>query len=135
MTDIADLRGLLGIVERSDWREFYLRLDDWSVFMARPGGGSSPMLSDHSGDMAAARDLPDERSPTTAFLNAPHIATFLSALAVGSSVEAGDPLARIELLGETIDLASESAGVVTAVLVDQGMLVEYDQQLVELTAS
>lgn len=128
MTDIADLRGLLGIVERSDWREFYLRLDGWSVFMARPGGGPSPMLSDHSEDMLV------EPGSTSAFLRAPHIATFVSALAVGSPVQAGDPLVRVELLGETIDLASESAGVVAAVLVDQDMLVEYDQLLVELTA-
>ena len=124
MSAISDLRGLLAIVERSDWREFYLRTGDWAVFMARPGGGRDPMLS---GEEQVA-DSP------TATVTAPHVATFFSALPVGSEIEAGGVLVRVELLGEMIDVVSDDAGRVTAVLVEPGTLVEFGQPLVEIAS-
>ncbi len=126
MSAISDLRGLLAIVERSDWREFYLRTGDWTVFMARPGGGPDPMMS--------GGEEPVAYGPTTA-ITAPHIATFLSALPVASEIEVGGVLAQIELLGETIDVVSDQAGVVTALLVEPGVLVEYGQPLVEIATA
>jgi biotin carboxyl carrier protein len=136
MSAIADLRGLLFLVERSDWREFYLRTGDWSVFMARPGGGVDPMMS----GAAVVEAAPTVEAPVAIMappttISAPHIATFVSALPVGSEVGLGAALARIELLGETIDVTSESAGFVAAILAEPGALVEYGQPLVEIVAS
>jgi biotin carboxyl carrier protein len=137
MSAIADLRGLLFLVERSDWREFSLRTGDWSVFMARPGGGPDPMLS---GGETVAEAAPIAQAPfappaPATTISAPHIATFVSALPVGSEVALGAALARIELLGETIDVTTENAGFVTAILVEPGALVEYGQPMVEIVAS
>jgi biotin carboxyl carrier protein len=130
MSALADLRGLLGIVERSDWREFYLRFGEWSVFMARDGGGANPMLL--AGEEA---EVEGEAIPVAHHaLLAPHVATFRSARPIGSQVAAGELVAEIELLGETIELRCEEGGRVTRILAAAGDLIEHGQSLVELIA-
>ena len=53
-------------------------------------------------------------------------------LVVGSSVEAGDPLGTIDVLGITQEVTAPAGGIVVRVLVEDGQAVEYGQELVDI---
>lgn len=137
MSDIiADTRALLRLFRQSGYADMHLRLDNYELFVARPNGAANPLL---------VRCVPVggealSSAPTTSIANeqllsAPHIASFVSALAVGSAVSAGDAVVRLELLGERIDLFAKAPAMVTEVLVEPGALVEYAVPLVRLLAA
>jgi biotin carboxyl carrier protein len=50
-------------------------------------------------------------------------------------VAAGDAVARIEVLGEPIDLCADQPGLVTEVLAEPSALIEYAAPLVRLLAA
>ncbi|NWK94427.1 hypothetical protein DM806_01730 [Sphingobium lactosutens] len=137
MNDIVtDTRALLRLFRQSGYGDIHLRTDDYELFVARPGGGANPLRAPI--DRAAA--VPESAPPIEAtgaeqVIAAPHIASFVFALAVGSTVAAGDAVARIELLGEPIDLFAEQPGMITEVLVQPGALIEYAVPLVRLLAA
>jgi biotin carboxyl carrier protein len=137
MTDIVtDTRALLRLFRQSDYGDLHVRSGDYEMFVARPHGGANPLRA----SMAQAGTSPEPSAPTHVeatehLVSAPHIASFVSALAIGSAVAAGDAVARIELLGEPIDLLAEQAGLVTDVMAKPGALVEYAAPLVRLLAA
>jgi biotin carboxyl carrier protein len=136
MNDIVtDTRALLRLFRQSGYGDFHLRSGDFEMFVARPGGGANPLRA-----VAAVEAVPPSQTAvpsaaTERLVSAPHIASFVSALPVGSAVAAGDAVARIELLGEPIDLVAEGPGMVTEVMAQPGALVEYAAPLVRLLAA
>lgn len=138
MTDIiTDTRALLRLFRQSGYADIHLRSGDYELFVATPGGGANPL---HAPVVVEAAPVPLSALPVEAakaeqLVSAPHIASFLSALAVGSAVTAGDAVARIELLGEPIDLCADQPGLVTEVLAEPGALIEYAAPLVRLLAA
>ncbi|MFD2579984.1 acetyl-CoA carboxylase biotin carboxyl carrier protein subunit [Novosphingobium colocasiae] len=92
-----------------------------------------PLLA---GEVTAGADAAPAGDPgADLIVVAPHIASFLSALPVGSTVAAGEAVARIELLGEEIAVPADRAGTVSQVLAEAGALVEYSAPLVRLLAA
>lgn len=138
MTDIiTDTRALLRLFRQSGYADIHLRSGDYELFVATPGGGVNPLHAPVSADVAPAPSVaaPVDAARVEQLVSAPHIASFVSALSVGSAVAAGDAVARIELLGEPIDLRAGQPGLVTEVLAEPGALIEYAAPLVRLRAA
>lgn len=138
MTDIiTDTRALLRLFRQSGYADIHLRSGDYELFVATPGGGANPLHAPVAVEAAPVplSAVPVEAAKAEQLVSAPHIASFVSALAVGSAVAAGDAVARIELLGEPIDLCADQPGLVTEVLAEPGALIEYAAPLVRLLAA
>lgn len=138
MTDIiTDTRALLRLFRQSGYADIHLRTGDYELFVATSGGGTNPLRASIAVDAAPVRPATTSMEAVKAeqLVSAPHIASFVSALSVGSAVAAGDAVARIELLGEPIDLCADQPGLVTEVLAEPGALIEYAAPLVRLLAA
>lgn len=125
---ITDTRALLRLFEQSRYGELYVRGDDYSLFIARTAGRTNPLLK-------SAAPVPDVAPITSFLVTAPHIASLVSTVPVGSSVAAGDIVARIALLDEEIDIAAEQGGTVDALLAQPGALIEYAAPILSLIAA
>lgn len=133
---ITDTRALLRLFRQSGYGDVHLRLGDYELFVAKPEGGANPLRAPMAPARAPAQPaVPVQAAAAEHLVSAPHIASFVSALAIGSAVAAGDAVARIELLGEPIDLYAEGPAMVIEVLALPGALVEYDAPLVRLRAA
>ena len=128
---VSDTRTLLRLFRQSGYKDMHIRLDDYEAFFAWAEGAPNPL----SGSDAAAEEAPSAAVGEDLIVAAPHIASFVSALPVGSTVAAGEAVALIELLGEEIAVPAERAGTVTEVLAEAGALVEYSAPLVRLLAA
>jgi multidrug efflux pump subunit AcrA (membrane-fusion protein) len=53
-------------------------------------------------------------------------------LAVGRSVQVGDQIGSVDVLGIALEVTAPLGGVVSAVLAEQGQAVEYGQPLAEI---
>jgi pyruvate/2-oxoglutarate dehydrogenase complex dihydrolipoamide acyltransferase (E2) component len=53
---------------------------------------------------------------------------------VGHSVQAGDPLGDVDVLGIPVEVTAPVSGIVSGVLVEAGQAVEYGQALAEIEA-
>ncbi|WP_311268182.1 hypothetical protein [Sphingobium sp. WCS2017Hpa-17] len=138
MTDIiTDTRVLLRLFRQSGYADIHLRSGDYELFVATPGGGANPLHAPVAVEAAPAplSAIPVAAAKVEQLVSAPHIASFVSALSVGSAVAAGDAVARIELLGEPIDLCVDQPGLVTEILAEPGALIEYAAPLVRLLAA
>lgn len=136
MTDIiTDTRALLRLFRQSGYADIHLRSGDYELFVATLGGGANPLHASVAVEAAPLPAILVEAAKAEQLVSAPHIASFVSALAVGSAVAAGDAVARIELLGEPIDLCADQPGLVTEVLAEPGALIEYAAPLVRLLAA
>ena len=127
---IDNARVLLGQFARSDWREMHVRTPDGEIFIARPGAGPNPMLAPTAGDAAASTAATDAARVTIA---APHVATVAWILAPGTPVGAGTVVARLDLLGETVEVSSAGAGVVTERYIADGDFVEFETPLLAIS--
>ena len=64
---------------------------------------------------------------------APHVATVAWILAPGTPVGAGTVVARLDLLGETVEVSSAGAGVVTERYIADGDFVEFETPLLAIS--
>lgn len=119
---MEEVRALLGIFVRSSWRDLHLRTGAWEIFLARPDGAANPMRA------------PQPEPVDLGSVDAPHLGLFHPAVAPGARVAATDVVGRLEVLGDVEDVIAGQAGVVTAVLVEDGALAEYGTPLVRLAA-
>ena len=127
---VDNARVLLAQFARSDWRELHVHTPDGEIFIARAGGGANPMLRPAAGEAALPPVAADAALVTIA---APHVATVAWILAPGSPVGVGTVVARLDLLGETVEVSSAGAGVVAARHVADGDFVEYDAPLLAIS--
>lgn len=132
MSDTIDnSRALLRLFTKSGYGELHVRLGDFQMFVARADGARNPLRA--GGAPAAEPSAP--ASAVSHVVTAPHIASLVSTLPVGSAIAAGDMVARIALLDEEIDIAAEQAGMVDAVLAQPGTLVEYATPILSLRSA
>jgi biotin carboxyl carrier protein len=120
---LQDVRALIVAIERSPWREIYVRTGGWSVFLAKPGGGPNPLRAPAAA-VAARGDSVD--------VAAAHLGLFTSCLPVGTAVTAGSVVGLVEVLGSFTEVTSDMAGIIESVLADEGALVEYGAPLVRI---
>jgi acetyl-CoA carboxylase biotin carboxyl carrier protein len=128
---IANSRALLRLFSQSDYGELHVRSGDFEMFVARAGGRRNPMRD----AVLAPAPAPAPAARAAFLVTAPHIASLVSTLPVGSVVAAGDKVARIALLDEAIDIVADQAGTIDTLLAQPGALIEYATPLLSLTSA
>ncbi len=113
-----EVRAMLALFERSDWRDLHLRTERVELFMARDDGVANPM----AGTASSGTEI-----------CAPHLATLVSLLPEGTTVLPGESVAVIEMLGQAEDILADEAGTIAAHCAVSGSLVEYGQPLLLVT--
>ncbi len=126
---IDDARALLDTLLANDWQELHVVSGDTEIFLARNGGGANPM---RAAPPAAPVAVPPPPSPAPASersVTAPHVATLVDALPVGTRVAAGDRVATLHVLDDREDVAAPVAGTILRVDATPGALLDYGASL------
>ena len=142
--DLRKLKTLIELVENSGIAELEVSEGEERVRITRsmpvahhapaPNGATVAMSTGELAAAPAAPPLPAEGH----VVKAPMVGTFYRAAApgsasfveVGDTVQAGDPLCIIEAMKLMNEIEADQAGVVKAILVENGQAVEYGQPLV-----
>ena len=140
--DLRKLKTLIELVENSGIAELEVSEGEERVRITRsmPPSHHAPGLA--TAGAASVGDVPagQQVAPPAEghVVKAPMVGTFYRAAAPGSAsfvevgdvVQAGDPLCIIEAMKLMNEIEADQAGVVKAILVENGQAVEYGQPLV-----
>lgn len=128
--DIKEIKRLIKILEDSRISELSVTIGDSKVTVRKP----LPTTTAPPAPAAPAKAA--EPEPETAiYITAPMVGIFHGIDAVtsaGTAVEAGQVVGTIESMKLMNDVVSEYDGVITEVLIEDGMAVEYGQNLFKL---
>ena len=149
--DIRKVKKLIELLEESGINEIEIKEGEESVRITRaPAGSSSTMIlpsqynsplpsapaaATVSADPDSAADNPEEVSGET--VTAPMVGTFYRSsspgakpfVEIGQSVKSGDTLCIIEAMKMLNQIEADRAGVIKAVLVENGQPVEYGEPM------
>lgn len=126
------LPALIARLRASRLGELEVRSHGWRVRLRRdPGHASrhSTRSSTGEGGSSGAED-----DVATGIARSPAVGYFSPAalLVVGQSVQAGDQLGSVDVLGISHELTAPLGGLISAVLAEAGQAVEYGQPLAEI---
>ena len=124
------LPALIARLRASRLGELEVRTDEWRIRLrrdlnARPRGPASGGTAPEEGGSASLPGSVARSSAVGYFTPAPD-------LVVGRSVQAGDLLGSIDVLGIAQEVTAPEEGIVAAVLAEEGQAVEYGQVLAEI---
>jgi biotin carboxyl carrier protein len=122
--EVGEIRALLALFARSPWHDLHVRTGEWTIFLAKPGGGANPMQA----------EVPTAADDRTVAVTAPHLGLFKASLPVGYDVAVGTIIGQIDVLGEPTDIACGTAGRIASIVAADGALVEYGEPLVRIAA-
>ena len=143
--DLRKLKTLIELVENSGIAELEVSEGEERVRITRSMPPSHPMpglAAAGANAGVSASDVPagQQVAPPAEghVVKAPMVGTFYRAAApgsasfveVGDAVQAGDPLCIIEAMKLMNEIEADQAGIVKAILVENGQAVEYGQPLV-----
>jgi acetyl-CoA carboxylase biotin carboxyl carrier protein len=150
--DIRKVKKLIELLESSDIAEIEIKEGEESVRISR-GSSSAPAPISYqapAAPVAAAAPAPSaapapaaEPAPAASDANAiksPMVGTFYRSpspsspafVEVGKHVKAGDPVCIVEAMKMMNQIEADQAGVVEAILVEDGEPVEFDQPLIRI---
>ena len=146
--DLRKLKALIDLVEKSGIAELEITEGQEKVRIAKQGGGPAPAYAHPTPPAAAAAPAPlatpvvaaadtAAAEPEGHVVKAPMVGTFYRAsspgspafVEVGHSVKVGDTLCIIEAMKLMNEIEADVAGVVKAILIENGQPVEYGQPL------
>jgi acetyl-CoA carboxylase biotin carboxyl carrier protein len=130
---IDDARTLLDTLLASDWHDIHVVSAETEIFIARDGGRANPMRRSEIAANPPASELPDV-SDESQVVTAPHVATVVDVLPIGTQVESGARLATIRVLDGEEDVPAPQSGTVIAIHAPSGALVEFKAPIVSLRA-
>ncbi|MBU2895335.1 acetyl-CoA carboxylase biotin carboxyl carrier protein [Vibrio hepatarius] len=147
--DIRKIKKLIELVEESGVAELEISEGEESVRISRNGVGIAPAPIQYAAPapvampaapapVQAAAPAPEVTVPTGHHVLSPMVGTFYrspspdakSFIEVGQSVSAGETLCIVEAMKMMNQIEADKSGVVTAILVEDGQPVEFDQPLV-----
>jgi acetyl-CoA carboxylase biotin carboxyl carrier protein len=142
--DIRKIKKLIEMLEESNLAELEIKEGEESIRISRAGTLSPPpaqhhFISAHSPAPATAAPAAAEAAPVAGHaVVSPMVGTFFRApspsanafVEVGSQVKVGDTLCIIEAMKMLNEIESDKAGVVKAILKENGQPVEYGEPLV-----
>ncbi|WP_341661697.1 acetyl-CoA carboxylase biotin carboxyl carrier protein [Vibrio sp.] len=150
--DIRKIKKLIELVEESGIAELEISEGEESVRISRNGAGMAPapvhyaapapVAAPAAAPVAAPAEVsaPAEKQavPAGHQVLSPMVGTFYRApspdaksfIEVGQSVSAGETLCIVEAMKMMNQIEADKSGVVTAILVEDGQPVEFDQPLV-----
>jgi acetyl-CoA carboxylase biotin carboxyl carrier protein len=129
---IDDARALLDTLLSSDWQDIHVVSGETEIFIAREGGRPNPM---RRASTVAAPALVAEATGQDDVVTAPHVATIVEVLAIGTQVESGARVATIRVLDTEETVSAPHAGIVTAIHAETGVLVEFKAPILSLGVS
>ena len=141
--DIRKVKKLIELLEESNVAEIEIKEGEESVRVTKSAGAAlSPSLIEQTTTPKPQQELnvvqPQTKSDSDgAAIKAPMVGTFYSApspdalpfVQVGKNVKVGDTLCIIEAMKIMNPIEAETSGVISAILVDNGQPVEFDQPL------
>ncbi len=145
--DIRKIKKLIELLEESDIGELEIREGEESVRISRNTGTvvqAAPMMQAAPPAQAAAPAPAAEPAPDNALnghvMRSPMVGTYYAApspgsppfIAVGQHVKPGDVICIVEAMKMMNQIEADKAGVIEAILVDDGEPVEFDQPLVTI---
>ncbi len=146
--DIRKIKKLIELLEESDLAEIEIHEGEESVRISRssqvvtqtavaapPPVAAAPATPAPAGETPPAEE--EEAAPTGHTITSPMVGSFYRAPApgaqpfveVGQRVEVGDTLCIIEAMKMLNQIESDKAGVIAAILVENGQPVEYGEPL------
>ena len=145
--DIRKIKKLIELVEESGIAELEIAEGEESVRISRNGTAApapiqyaaAPMPAPAAAPVAAVAEAPSApATPAGHHVLSPMVGTFYrspspeakSFVEVGQTVSAGDTLCIVEAMKMMNQIEADKSGVVTAILVEDGQPVEFDQPLV-----
>jgi len=150
--DLRKLKKLIDLVQESGIAELEITEGEEKVKIVKGGGGPAALPGHHAAQVAAPAALPVEpmrAAPTAAtpaepepaqegqLVKAPMVGTFYRSpspdakpfVEVGQTVKKGDTVCIVEAMKLMNEIETDVAGVVKAILVENGQPVEYGQPL------
>ena len=128
LAQLLDETGLTEIeIEQGDLR---VRVAKGTTTIAASVGGAAPVAALGAADTAPSVSVNAVKSPmvgTVYMAPAPGASNFIS---IGKTVKQGDPLLIIEAMKTMNQIPATKSGKVTAILVEDGQPVEFDEPLV-----
>ncbi len=118
-------RALIRILTASPYAELHLRREGFEIFLARKEGGRNPMRRPAEPPPLAAAPEEALQAPEAKTLSAPHAASLIWTAPLGAALQAGETAARLELLGEEIEIRAQEAGRVTQICAAPGDLLDH----------
>ena len=142
--DIRKIKKLIEMLQESDLMEIEVKEGEESVRIMRGGqslsGANQKLVSSGSNHTSldstpAPLEVPEESGSS---IKSPIVGTFYrkpapdkpSFVEIGDRVEAGDVVCIVEAMKMMNEIKSEFTGTVTAIKVEDGEPVEFDQQLI-----
>lgn len=140
--DLKHLREVLELVASCDVSEVEIEEEDLRLVIRKHAPAAAPQITYATAPApvaapAPAAAAPAEAQPSGTQVRAPIVGTFYAApnpdspafIKVGQKVSVGDTLCIIEAMKLMNEIECEVSGTVTAVLVENGTPVEFDQPL------
>lgn len=124
------LPALIARLRASRLGELEVRSGDWRVRLRRDPAASIRSTAGGAATSASEAD----RETTGSVARSTAVGYFIPApeLVVGATVQAGDLLGTVDVLGITQEVTAPAGGIVAGVLAEEGQAVEYGQALVEV---
>ncbi|KAA0873847.1 acetyl-CoA carboxylase biotin carboxyl carrier protein [Nitrincola tapanii] len=148
--DIRKVKKLIELLEESNINEIEIKEGEESVRISRGSSVAAPVYAQPTVMSAPAPSAPAPVAATSTEapaevmrghqVRSPMVGTFYSApspssapfIAVGKSVKVGDVICIVEAMKMMNQIEADKAGVIEAILVEDGQPVEYDQPLVTI---
>jgi acetyl-CoA carboxylase biotin carboxyl carrier protein len=144
--DIRKVKKLIEMLEESSLAEIEIKEGEESIRISRSGAGTTvvthaPMMAAPAAAAPAAAPAPAAAAPAAApaghAVTSPMVGTFYRSpspgakafVEVGTTVNVGDTLCIIEAMKMLNEIESDKAGVVKAILKENGQPVEYGEAL------
>ncbi|MDO3382891.1 acetyl-CoA carboxylase biotin carboxyl carrier protein [Gilvimarinus algae] len=150
--DIRKIKKLIELLEESDIGELEIKEGEESVRISRNSGhvamsapqayapAPAPAPTPAPAPASEAASAPEPAAPAGHVVTSPMVGTFYrspspgspSFVEVGKHVKAGDVICIIEAMKMMNQIEADKAGVIEAILVEDGEPVEFDQPLVTI---
>ena len=139
--DIRKIKKLIEMLEESNLAELEIKEGEESIRISRAGTSNPPLTQHHviAAHSPAAIAAAAEATPVAGHaVVSPMVGTFFRApspgansfVEIGSQVKVGDTLCLIEAMKMLNEIEADKAGVVKAILKENGQPVEYGEPLV-----
>ena len=146
--DIRKVKKLIELLETSDIAEIEIKEGEEAVRISRSSSvmttvvapAAAPAAAPAPSPVAAAEEKPAPQTTSGHVVSSPMVGTFYRSpspssppyVEVGTHVKAGDVVCIVEAMKMMNQIEAEKAGIIEAILVNDGEPVEFDQPLVTI---
>ncbi|MBY0123209.1 acetyl-CoA carboxylase biotin carboxyl carrier protein [Bacillus sp. S/N-304-OC-R1] len=146
--NIAELKEIVGIIEKSSIDILKLEKGDFKLFFQKQGAGNASISIENKDEKQQhapieAAELPVIQEDSLHIIKAPMIGTFYARpnpeaepfVGVGSTVTESEPVCILEAMKLLNEVAAGVKGEIIEILVEDGQVVEYGQPLFTVKVS